>query len=214
MTRTLRLIGGLSGIVAPAVYVATWAVLGATRAGYDPVSQAISELGEQGAATAPGMSAGFVAFGVLAVPFALALRRTLPGDALAPAAAAVICGVTTVGAAMFPCSPGCPGIGASATDTGHALTAVTGYLALMATPLLTGCVLWTAGGAWQIFARWSVAAGAVGAVLMLLWALEVFGTAGGAAQRIFNTLADVWWLSAGLVVLRPPRRTPLSPEHG
>jgi hypothetical protein len=92
------------------------------------------------------------------------------------------------------------------TDTGHSVVAVVGYLALMATPLLVARQLQGQDG-WQGFARWSLAAGLLGAALMAGWALGLFGAAGGAAQRTFNTLADVWWASTGLALLgRWPRR--------
>jgi hypothetical protein len=206
MSRPLRLAGGWAGVLAPVVYVATWAVLGATRPGYDPVRQAISELGEQGASTAPAMSLGFVVFGLLGLPFAAALRRTLPvGGRLARvvAATAALCGLATIGAAVLPCSPGCPGPGATATDTGHAVVAVVGYLALMGTPLLVWLALRrTDSSGWRRFGRWSLTAGALGSALMLGWALGWFGDAGGAAQRGFNTLADAWWATAGVAVIR------------
>jgi hypothetical protein len=198
----LRTVGGWLGILGPVVYVGTWAVLGALREGYDPVRQAISELGEVGAATQPAMSGAFIAFGLAALPFALALRRTLPGNARPVAVAAAICGLATFGAAFLPCTATCPGPGTTFTDTGHSVVAIVGYLALMATPLLAGRLLLAHGPRWRTFALWSLAAGGLGSAMMLAWALGWFGAAGGAGQRAFNTLADVWWATAGLVILR------------
>ncbi|CAN5384612.1 hypothetical protein BH23ACT9_BH23ACT9_05200 [soil metagenome] len=195
-------VGAWAGIIGPTAFVATWAIAGALRPGYDPTSQAISELAEIGAATRPWMTAAFVVFGLTSLPFAVSLARVLPGDARPVAIAVAVCGLMTIGAGVFPCSPGCPGAGSSPTDDGHAVTATAGYLALMAAPLLTGRLLWSAGPSWRRFAWWSLAAGAIGALAMLLWALGVFGTAGGAGQRGFNTLADVWWATAGWVALR------------
>lgn len=198
------MLGAWAGIAGPVLYVATWAIAGAVQPGYDPVSQAISELGAVGVPTQAAMSAGFVVFGLLALPFAVALRDGLPVRSAALAWAAAVCGLATVGAAVFPCTEGCPGPGTTATDTGHSVVAVVGYLALMATPLLTGVLVRREPG-WRAFAAWSLAAGGIGSLLMLLWALGVFGDAGGAAQRTFNTLADLWWASAGVALLRRPR---------
>ncbi len=202
LTTTQRRVGGVLGVVGPVAYVATWAVLGAARTPYDPVSQAISELAEVGAGTQPAMSLAFMFFGVAALPFARALRDVLPGDARPAAAAAALCGVMTFSAAFLPCTPGCPGPGTTFTDSGHSVVAVIGYLALMASPLLTGRLLLAAGPGWRAFAIWSLVAGVVGSGLMLGWSLELFGDAGGAGQRLFNTIADVWWASAGVLILR------------
>lgn len=210
-------LGGWAGIVGPVAYVAIWAMAGMVTPDYDPVSQAISELGAVGAPTRGAMSTGFVVFGLLALPFAVALRRGLPGDGRPAAASAVVCGLATVGAAVFPCTAGCPGPGATMTDTGHSVVAVVGYLALMATPLLVARQL-RGQDRWRGFARWSLACGLVGSALMAAWALGLFGAAGGAAQRTFNTLADVWWASAGLVLLAGggggDRRSPPAADTG
>ncbi|MGI9015772.1 MAG: DUF998 domain-containing protein [Euzebya sp.] len=197
---TARRAGAWLGIAGPVAYVLTWAVLGAIRPGYDPPSQAISELAEMGSATGPYMSAAFVVFGLAAIPFAVALRSSLPGPATDVMWAVTGCGLMTMAAAFFPCSPGCPGAGSSLSDNGHAVTATIGYLALMAAPLLTGRALLTHRTN-RRFAWWSMVAGGVGSVAMLVWALGLFGDAGGAGQRGFNTLADLWWASAGVWIL-------------
>lgn len=207
---TPQRLGGWLGIIGPAAYVATWAVLGATRSGYDPVSQAISELAEVGAATQPAMSAAFMFFGLAALPFAVALGRVLPGTGRPVAIAAAVCGLATFGAAFLPCTPGCPGPGTTFTDSGHSVVAIIGYIALMAAPLLTGRLLLSAGPSWRTFALWSLVAGVAGTMLMLVWSLGIFGGAGGAGQRTFNTIADVWWLTAGVLILR---RAPYDPHR-
>lgn len=205
--RPLHRLGAWAGIVGPVAYVAIWALAGALRPGYDPVSQAISELAEIGAATRPAMTLAFVVFGLTALPFAAAVRGGLPGDTRPVAAAIVVCGLATVGAGLFPCTQGCPGPGSSISDTGHAITATVGYLTLMAAPLLTARLLWNAGPPWQALARWSLAVGVVGSVAMLAWTLGLFGAAGGAGQRAFNTLADLWWAATGVALLLHHRRS-------
>jgi hypothetical protein len=193
---------GWAGIFGPVAFVATWAVAGAASVGYDPVGQAISELAAVGAPTRAWMSAAFVVFGLTALPFAGALQVVLPPGGRRVALAVSACGLGTIGAAVFPCTAGCPGAGASATDTGHAITATIGYLALVAAPLLTAGLLWPHRDAYRAFAWWSLLAGVVSAIAMAAWALGMFGGAGGAGQRGFNTLLDVWWATAGVLVLR------------
>lgn len=196
-----RDVGGWCGIVGPVLYVGAWAVAGAVTEGYSPVRDAISELGALGAPTRAAMSAGFVVFGLLALPFAAALADTLPGRARGVRTATVVCGLATIGAAVFPCSPGCPGPGSTPTDTGHSVVATVGYLALMATPLLTARATWRRPG-WHPVALASAAAGVLGTLGMVAWALGLGGDAGGLLQRGFNTLVDVWWVAAGVLLVR------------
>lgn len=194
-------IGAWAGVLGPLAYITTWAVLGAVADHYDPTSQAISELGAVGAPTRPWMSLGFVVFGLAALPFAHALRRGLPVAADAVAVLAAVSGVMTVAAAVFPCTPGCPGPAGEPTDVAHVAVAAVGYAALIATPLLVGRQLDRAGR-WPRFAAWSWAAGVVSVALIVPWTVGAFGDHGGAAQRAFNTLADLWWVSAGVLLLR------------
>ncbi|WP_341250032.1 DUF998 domain-containing protein [Euzebya pacifica] len=193
------LVGAWAAILGPIVYVTTWAVAGALRNGYSPTRDAISELGELGASTAPAMTAAFVLFGLSALPFARVADR-LPGAGRLLQVAIVVTGVATAGAGVFPCSAGCPGPGSSFTDNGHSVVATVGYIALMACPLLSGRAAIHAGA--RRFGWTSVALGAVGVLGMTAWVLGLAGDAhGGLLQRGFNTVADVWWVMAGVVLL-------------
>lgn len=214
------------GILGPVAYVAAWAVAGATIEGYSPARDAISELAAQGSPAAAAMGAGFILFGLAALPFAAAVRQVLPdrvdarvagpadaqpgrrrvppsgahGRALA--IAIVVTGVATAGAAVFPCSAGCPGPGSSATDNGHAVAATLGYVALMACPLLAARQTWTVEG-WRAYARVSALIGVAGTVGLVVWAAGLAGPGGGGAlQRAFNTIADLWWVVTAIVVFR------------
>lgn len=200
--RQLRL-GGLFGVASPLVYITMWLVAGAIRPGYDPVSQAISELAEQGSSTKPAMTVGFIAFGLAAFPFAVAVRRLFGSTALYWTA--VVCGLGTIGAALFPCSPGCPGPGSTVTDTGHMLFATVGYAALMACPLLAGRITWQRPG-WRGYTAASLGIGVVATAGLVVWALGLGGPYGGALQRSFNTLADVWWIGTGVICWRVAAR--------
>lgn len=159
------------------------------------------------------MNTGFVVFGLLALPFAAAVHRALPEDPAdrtgrvgrvgrALPLVMALTGVATIGAAVFPCSAGCPGPGSSLTDNGHAVTATIGYLALAASPLLVAARLRGTPG-WGRTVTWSVLAGVLTAVGMAAWAFGLAGTSwGGALQRAFNTLADAWWAGLALTLRR------------
>ena len=116
----------LGGIVGPAAFIGSWAVLGARLPGYDPTQDAISRLAAEGAPDQAWMTAGFVAFGVGVPLFGLVLRDELDGPAWATAIAT---GLATLGVAAFP-------LDGWAGDVPHGVAAAIGYLTLAATPLL------------------------------------------------------------------------------
>ncbi|HVF74274.1 MAG TPA: DUF998 domain-containing protein [Acidimicrobiales bacterium] len=160
------------GIVGPTAFVASWAALGATREGYRPAYDAISRLAEEGAATRPFMTAGFVAFGVGVPLFGAALCRACPGPAWT---AAVATGVATLGVAAFPLDAG--------PDTAHAVAAGIGYATLAALPLLAAPTM-------RGRDRWlSVAAGTVSALAL---AATTVSSTSGLWQRVGLTAGDVW----------------------
>ncbi len=72
MSRPFQL-AAACGIAAPVAFVVSTVLAGVLREGYDPTTQAISELFEVGAPTSTIVVVGFVAFGLLALPFAWAL---------------------------------------------------------------------------------------------------------------------------------------------
>jgi hypothetical protein len=114
----------VGGIAGPAVFVADWAALGAAKAGYSPVADAISRLAATGATTRGAMTAGFVVYGAGLVTHAWALRSALPGRAWTWVAAT---GVTTFGVAAFP-------LGTPVSGNVHAAFAAAGYATLAAAP--------------------------------------------------------------------------------
>ena len=200
-------VAGWLGLVGPLVYVATWAVAGATRDGYSPLRDAISQLAEVGASTSIPMNTAFVIFGLTALPFAPAVTRTLPGAGPALTWAIAVAGLGTIGAAVFPCTTGCPGPGASLTDTGHTVTATIGYAALALAPLLAGRAVRHQSG-WGGYATASIVIGMVGSVGLVAWAANAGGaTHSGLLQRTFNTLLDAWWAGTAVVVLRRQRQS-------
>lgn len=89
------------GLVAPALFVASFLVQGAVRPGYDPLRHAVSTL-----SLGPGggwQAATFLATGVLFVAFAAGVRRRVDGRW--PALLIALIGVGFVGAGLFACDP-------------------------------------------------------------------------------------------------------------
>ena len=200
------LFAGAAGVVA---YVSAWALAGAWTDGYDPVAQAISELFAVEAPVAPALlvSGALVLTGVLLVPFAWALHLTLPGEGLTGPVLAAISGVATVLVAFFPCTDGCPGIGTSSTDTAHTVIAGLGYAALVLAPIAFGVRM---RGHDDRFATVSIVVGTVAALGFAARAAGAGTDVTGLLQRIFNTLADAWYVLAAFVAAR--RAHPARPD--
>lgn len=198
---------GLAGVSA---YVASWAVAGAIRPGYDPIRQAISELFEIGAPSPSRelVVASLVLSGLALIGFGAAMHRGLPGrGALGPATAA-FSGVMTVLVALAPCTEGCPGVGTSPTDTAHVVFAGAGYVALCLAPLFTAPRLRAEAPA---LAAWSVVFGVVALLGFAVRTLGVDDASSGLQQRLFNTVADGWFVLVAVWLLTRGRRR-RSPE--
>lgn len=193
---------GVAGVLA---YIGTWVVGGIVWEGYDPTRQAISELFALGApaTTRLPLSVGLALSGIGLVAFGWAMHVGLPGRGRAGPVLAMVSGVMTVAVVAFPCTSGCPGAGTSFTDTMHVVTAGTGYVALMLAPLAM---------AWRLRGHvpWLATAGVVlggGALAVFLVRSAGFGSASpGLEQRVFNTMADAWYVLAAVVIVRRARR--------
>lgn len=186
----LTLWGSLSAVT---LYVGGWLLAGWWRADYDPQQQAISELFELGA---PGTSrwmlvAGLLASGVAFLALAPALHRTLPGHGRTGPVLVAVAGIGTLGVVAAPCTPGCPGAATSTLDLWHSITAGVGYSALVAAPL---AFAWRLRVAAPVLAVWSACIGGTAAVLFAVHTLGVDLLDPGAAQRLFNTVADAWYV--------------------
>jgi len=196
--------GAACGVVAPTAFVTAWAVGGVLRDdGYDPLHDAISRLAEVGADTAPLMTAGLVAFGVLVPVWA----RTL-GDRLESAAlrrVVTTAGLATLAVAALPLTRE----GGTTQDALHAVAAGTGYVAMAATPLVAAPLLRRRGH--RRAAAASVAVGLVSAASLVgtLLAGAVLGDDGpvgsGGLQRLGLTVVDAWHVAAAAAVLRRRR---------
>lgn len=187
-------------IVGVSAYVGSWLVSGWLIDGYDPVAQAISETFAIGAPTASRvlMTAALVATGVLLIAFGPALDRLAPGTGRLPMWTSIVSGAATVLIAAAPCTAGCPGFAASRLDAMHVVFASVGYVTLIATPLATARRVWAHD---PVLARISLAMGATAAVLFVVATTVDLG-AQGLVQRGYNTIADAWYIVAGVWLLR------------
>lgn len=187
-------IGALCGILGPASFVGAWLVGGAVTEGYDPLTQAISELAAEGASTQPLMTAGLVAFGVLIPVWAQTLGRVLEQPALR--VSVTVAGLATLAVALFPLTRE----GGQPQDLAHAVSAGIGYVAMAVTPLI-GAVAFRRRG----MPRAAAASALVGAVsaACLVGTLLVDGA--GGLQRAGLTVVDAWYVVvAGWVLRRHP----------
>jgi hypothetical protein len=176
MRRRTRL-AALGGVVGPAAFITAWAVLGARAKHYDPTRDPISRLSAVRAPSRAAMTAGFLAFSVGLVLYALAVRDRLPRRVAALAAANAL---ATLGVAAFPLE----GFGGSA---GHAIAAGTGYATLAAMPAASGM-----RGGKVLSAAIAVALG-----------ISVAGTdRTGLFQRTGLTIGDAWIVATAWSMLR------------
>jgi hypothetical protein len=210
-TNKLLAVGGLVG---PAAFVADWAVLGARRAGYSPIHDAISRLAERGASTRPAMTAGFVAYGIGLITYGIALRqaelrppgpepgssitepsRAAPGpDPAGPGPAgylAVATGITTLGVAAFP-------LGSQPSEAVHAVVAAVGYATLAGVPLAAANRAKT-----EAERNGAVLSGLVAATFLL--ASAAGAPRHGLTQRIGLTVGDAWVMISAAALIREPR---------
>ncbi len=175
MTRLGRA-GLLAGVAGPAAFVGAWVLGGLQRPGYDPVSQAISQLARSGTSTQPLMTTGFVAFGLLLPAYALALRDRV---GTAPAVAAAVSGLATLAVAASPLSAA----GAQPVDVRHAVAAGTGYAAQVLAPLLAARRLPAAPLSYAVS----------GTALAALLGSVLLPDLTGLLQRTGLTVVDAWY---------------------
>lgn len=187
-------------VVGVSAYVCSWVVSGFLIDGYDPMAQAISETFALGApvATRVLMTVALMATGILLIAFGPALHRLAPGTDRLAMWTSITSGVATVLVAAAPCTAGCPGFATTRLDAMHVVLASIGYVALIATPLATAWRVWPHD---PTLGRISLAMGAAAAMLFVVATTVDLGTQ-GLVQRGYNTIADAWYVVAGLWLLR------------
>ena len=194
----------VAAIVGLGTYVAGWWIAGTVRADYDPRAQAISELFELGApwASRGWLLAGLLLSGIALIAFGPALDRGLPGTGRLGPLLVVVSGVFTVLVVAAPCSPSCPGTGTAFNDTAHTVTAGVAYVTLVLAPL---AFAWRLRRVAPGLAAVSVLIGGVAVTGFAVRYLGVIPQDQGLQQRLFNTVADVWYLVVAVRLLRQAR---------
>ena len=184
-----RRLGALCGVLGPTAFVTGWVVNGARTPGYDPLTDAISRLAAEGAATRPSTTACFVVFGVLMPVWAHTLARELDRPALRPVV--TVAGLATLAVAALPLTEQ----GGQLQDAGHAAAALTGYVAMAATPMVAARALPPGPR------RVSVVTGLVSVAALLVSVV----TGSGGAQRLGLTVVDAWHVvvATGVLLRRP-----------
>ena len=170
-------------------------VLGYLWTGYNPLTQAISELGATNAPNMNIQALNFAILGILAVIFAVGL--TLQNRRFR--STSVLVGVYGFGAllaAVLPCDPGCRTNTTSVAQIAHDLDALISFIGLAVAPLL----FWRSGKTlllWSKTAEWSLRA-AVGSMPLLIAYLiiEVLSLSPytGLLQRVFLGLLFAWMI--------------------
>lgn len=178
-----------AGIAGPVAFISAWAVGSAVKEGYSPISRTISRLAEPGAETRPLMTAGFVAFGVLMLPYAREVGRALESRATAAAVGASALG--SLGVAAWAVTAD----GGTRDDRLHYYAAAVAYAANAIAPLVAARHLDTPR------ARLASAAAGV-AVGTALVASVRFESATGLLQRTGLTLYDAWAIALAVRLLR------------
>lgn len=182
----------IAGIAGPAAFIGAWVVGSIIKDGYSPVVRTISRLAEPGAETRPLMTAGFVAFGLLMVPYGRELGRALGSRGVR--AAVTTTAVCTLAVAAFPVTSE----GGATSDTLHYFAAGVAYTANIVAPLVAARHLASPGAR-----RASAALGvAVAAALISSTRLE---DVSGLLQRTGLTLYDAWAIALAVGLLRQAR---------
>lgn len=188
----LRL-AALGGILAPPLFAAVVIYLATRYEGYSHVSQAISELGGEGATDPLLQSINFFVLGVLVLGLAWALFRSGAGTARGAVLVAGFGLFSAIGDSIFPCDLGCAGT----TTVGfvHNLLGVIGFVLAIAGMLVLGRH-WSRDAKWAghaTFSRLAAAVAIAGLAIFIVMNATDSKSYVGAAQRVF-VIALLSWI--------------------
>ena len=189
----------LAGVLGPVWLVGGSFALGASRPGYDPLRDAISELGERGASTSLLWNAGgFFIVGILFALYAVAVRAEFRFGWLL--VLTVLQAGLLASAANLPCDPGCPPVPETSTMLGHIVVGL-GFFAITCLLPIVAWATFRSRSGWESYAKPSLA---VGVVLVGLFILGP--TLGpdrvGAWQRVTLIVAFSWQIAVALRLYR------------
>lgn len=183
-------------MVGPTAFVTAWAILGATKPGYDPTRDAISRLAASGSSSRPAMTAALVVLGTGMALYSATLRTRLGGPAWIAAAANA---VTTWSVAAFPLG--------STSDTGHGIAAGLSYATLAAIPLLAAPRFAGRGQP-----EWARAAAAAGILSMLCLGASLAGGRDGLFQRLGLTATQIFVVASAISLAKGPTSSSTTPQ--
>lgn len=157
-----------AGIAAPVVWAGAVIYGGASRPGYNPVTQFVSELAERGSPAELLMRiTGFGLPGLLVLIFAALLVVRSAGWLVA--GLLIIHGVGRITAGVFPCDAGCPVISTSTSQAVHNAAAILNGLTLLAAALACSYRSWKLGrNRLALYSLVSAIGGTMFLVLMVL----------------------------------------------
>jgi hypothetical protein len=185
----------LAGVLQPVWTLGGSLVFGLFRPGYQPLRDAISELGEKGAPNAVLWNIG--GFGVIAMlyaAYAIAIRAGFGPRWLFRLS--IMQAIFIAAGASFDCDPGCPPVPQTATMVGHIVVGLAYFAITTLLPLVAWRTFRRRPG-WDSYARPSLA---VGAILVALFFIGP--TLGedrvGVWQRTVLLLAYAWQIAVAL----------------
>jgi hypothetical membrane protein len=189
----------MCGIIGPILFTGVVIILGLLRPGYSHVSQAISELGENGAPNAIIQDTNFIIFGLLVIAFAYGLHRAIgygKGSKVGPILIALFGGVAAIGAGIFPIP-----------NPLHAPVSIFGFITLMVATFIISRRLGQ-DPRWQGYRKYSLATGVIAVVLFLVLLSNVKGGPWfGALQRLFLADLFIWMEVMAIHLLRISSQT-------
>lgn len=194
-----RLLSGsnlaFAGVLQPILLLGGSLLMGGLRPGYNPLRDAISELGEQGAANASLWDlGGFGGSALLYAAYAPAIRAAFGGGWLFRLV--VIQALAMAASGVFRCDPGCPPIPQSTSMWGHTISGLT-YFAITSVVPFVAWRTFRSRTEWRSLALVSLGVG------LLLTLLFFIGPALGADrvgvwQRVDLVVAYAWQIAVAL----------------
>lgn len=182
-------------------------IIGASRDGYDLLSDEISQLSASGVPGAWAQTANFIVFGVIVIGLAVGLHRGLTegvGSVVGPVLIGAFGLLAAVGNGLFPTDQ----LGSAQTTIGtlHSLSAGIGFLAVIAAMFVLPRRL-RIDADWSDLVGPSVVFGISAAILMVLYlaAKENEGFMDGHVgliQRLFATVVLTWLFLLALRLVR------------
>lgn len=189
-----------AGIAAAVVWAGAVIYCGASRPGYNPVTQFVSELAERGCSTETVMRiTGFFLPGLLVLGFAGLLLIRSAGRSVG--VLLIIHGVGRITAGIFPCDPGCPMVSPSVSQAVHNASAMVNGVTLAAAAFFCSFRMWRIGR--NGFAFYSLVSAIGGTVFLALLFMDLTTRSYvGLYQRLAFGIMHLWLAGFALLIWR------------